>query len=240
LRDLIAHLGLAERCGYVRRALPIPAEAASHQFLYGNRPDAFTAGTLKHSLQLSGFPMLDAFSRSVVSADAKTAAVGAGDIAALRQYVAEGNKRLDAVNAITSNASCIVSDAVTGMICENTGLIQAGGNCYPNRRMAACLRDGEIILRYISYALLAGDASVLDDRCLNGLKETYIALGVPAQSAARAVAIMKASATAHIGETNTPANGGTKFRKMETTQGDCSALVAEAASYFDRVISAIA
>ena len=138
--------------------------------------------------------MLDAFSRSVVSADAKTAAVGAGDIAALRQYVAEGNKRLDAVNAITSNASCIVSDAVTGMICENTGLIQAGGNCYPNRRMAACLRDGEIVLRYISYALLAGDASVLDDRCLNGLTETYIALGVPTQSAARAVAIMKASA----------------------------------------------
>ena len=184
--------------------------------------------------------MLDAFSRSVVSADAKTAAVGAGDIAALRQYVAAGNKRLDAVNAITSNASCIVSDAVTGMICENTGLIQAGGNCYPNRRMAACLRDGEIVLRYISYALLAGDASVLDDRCLNGLKETYIALGVPTQSAARAVAIMKASATAHIGETNTPANGGSKFRKMETTQGDCSALVAEAASYFDRVISAVA
>jgi phycoerythrin beta chain len=54
------------------------------------------------------------------------------------------------------------------------------------------------------------------------------------------VAIMKASATAHIGETNTPANGGTKFRKMETIQGDCSALVAEAASYFDRVISAVA
>lgn len=57
--------------------------------------------------------------------------------------------------------------------------------------MAACLRDGEIVLRYISYALLAGDASVLDDRCLNGLKETYIALGVPTQSAGRAVAIMK-------------------------------------------------
>jgi len=90
-----------------------------------------------------------------------------------------------------------------------------------------------------SYALLAGDASVLDDRCLNGLKETYIALGVPTQSTARAVAIMKASATAHIGETNTPALGGKRFRKMETVQGDCSALVAEAASYFDRVISAL-
>ncbi|MCP9882804.1 class 1 C-phycoerythrin subunit beta [Cyanobium sp. Alchichica 3B3-8F6] len=185
--------------------------------------------------------MLDAFSRAVVSADSKTAPIGGGELAALRNYVTEGNKRLDAVNAITSNASCIVSDAVTGMICENTGLIQAGGNCYPNRRMAACLRDGEIVLRYVSYALLAGDASVLDDRCLNGLKETYIALGVPLQSAARAVAIMKAASTAHINETNTSGTNPveTRFRKMETTQGDCSALVAEAATYFDRVISGL-
>jgi phycoerythrin beta chain len=186
--------------------------------------------------------MLDAFSRAVVSADSKNAAIGGNELAGLRAYVAAGNKRLDAVNAISSNASCIVSDAVTGMICENTGLIQAGGNCYPNRRMAACLRDGEIVLRYISYALLAGDSSVLDDRCLNGLKETYIALGVPLQSAARAVGIMKASSTAHINETNTSGTNPdeTRFRKMETIQGDCSALVAEAASYFDRVASALA
>ena len=79
--------------------------------------------------------MLDAFSRTVVSADAETAPVGGSELADLRSYVRDGNKRLDAVNAITSNAYCIVSDAVTGMICENTGLIQAGGNCYPTRRM---------------------------------------------------------------------------------------------------------
>ena len=177
--------------------------------------------------------MLDAFSRSVVSADAKTAPVGGSDLAGLRTYVRDGNKRLDAVNAITSNASCIVSDAVTGMICENTGLIQAGGNCYPNRRMAACLRDGEIVLRYVSYALLAGDASVLQDRCLNGLRETYAALGVPTGSAARAVAIMKAAAGALITNTNSQA------KKMALTSGDCTNLAGEAASYFDMVISAI-
>jgi phycoerythrin beta chain len=162
-------------------------------------------------------------------------------LASLRSFIAEGNKRLDAVNAIASNASCIVSDAVAGMICENTGLIQAGGNCYPNRRMAACLRDGEIILRYISYALLAGDASVLDDRCLNGLKETYTALGVPLQSTARAVAIMKVSSSAHITQDNTEAAAGGRFNMMEApkVEGSCSALVAECASYFDRVISAL-
>ena len=90
--------------------------------------------------------MLDAFSRAVVTADTKTAPIGGADLGSLRNFIAEGNKRLDAVNAIASNASCCVSDAIAGMICENTGLIQAGGNCYPNRRMAACLRDGEIIL----------------------------------------------------------------------------------------------
>ena len=183
--------------------------------------------------------MLDAFSRAVVSADSKTACIGGDEISALKGFITEGNKRLDAVNAVASNASCIVSDAIAGMICENTGLIQAGGNCYPNRRMAACLRDGDIILRYVAYALLAGDASVLEDRCLNGLKETYAALGVPTTSTARAVGIMKASSVAHITGTNTEAQAGAKYKKNETAQGDCSSLANEAASYFDRVVAAV-
>ena len=67
----------------------------------------------------------------------------------------------------------------------------------------------------------------------------WIGYKVLEQSAARAGAIMKSAATALIGQTNTPASGGAKYRKMETTQGDCSALVSEAGSYFDRVIGAI-
>ena len=183
--------------------------------------------------------MLDAFSRAVVNADASTSVVS--DLSALKTYIAEGNRRLDAVNAIASNASCMVSDAIAGMICENGGLIQAGGNCYPNRRMAACLRDGEIVLRYVTYALLAGDASVLDDRCLNGLKETYAALGVPTTSTVRAVQIMKAQAAAHIKDEPSEKRAGAKLRKMGSpVVGDrCESLVAEASSYFDRVISAL-
>jgi len=183
--------------------------------------------------------MLDAFSRAVVSADASTSVVS--DLNALKAYIANGNRRLDAVNAIASNASCMVSDAVAGMICENQGLIQAGGNCYPNRRMAACLRDAEIILRYVTYALLAGDASVLDDRCLNGLKETYSALGVPTTSTVRAVQIMKAQAVAHIQDNPSEAFAGAKLRKMGTivVEDRCSSLVAEVSSYFDRIISAL-
>jgi len=176
--------------------------------------------------------MLDAFSRVVVSSDAKAAYIKGGDLQSLKSFISEGNKRLDSVNYIASNSSCIVSDAISGMICENPGLIAPGGNCYTNRRMAACLRDGEIILRYISYSLLAGDSSVLDDRCLNGLKETYIALGVPTASASRSVSIMKAAAVAFISNTASK-------RKVEVASGDCSALESEAAGYFDKVGSAI-
>ena len=68
--------------------------------------------------------MLDAFSRAVVAADASTSPIT--DLSSLKAFVAEGNRRLDAVNAIASNASCMVSDAIAGMICENQGLIQAG------------------------------------------------------------------------------------------------------------------
>ena len=187
----------------------------------------------KNSSQLL---MLDAFSRKAVSADSSGAFIGGGELASLKSFIADGNKRLDAVNAISSNAACIVSDAVAGICCENTGLTAPNGGVYTNRKMAACLRDGEIVLRYVSYALLAGDASVLQDRCLNGLRETYAALGVPTGSAARAVAIMKASACAHI--TNTNDTTGPK-RKMAVTAGDCSSLSGEAGSYFDAVISAI-
>ena len=103
--------------------------------------------------------------------------------------------------------------------------------------MAACLRDGEIILRYVSYALLAGDPSVLEDRCLNGLKETYLALGVPTSNAIRAVEIMKIATVAIMTETNT---GRKMFKGINSGSGaQCQDIASEAASYFDLVIEAL-
>ena len=54
-----------------------------------------------------------------------------GLLASIKEFIDKGNRRLDAVGSITSNASSIVSDAI-----------------------------------------LAGDASILNYHCLNGLKET--------------------------------------------------------------------
>jgi phycocyanin beta chain len=172
--------------------------------------------------------MFDAFAKVVSQADARGDYLSAGQIDALSAMVADGNKRMDVVNRITSNASAIVANAARALFAEQPTLIAPGGNAYTSRRMAACLRDMEIILRYVTYAIYAGDSSVLDDRCLNGLKETYLALGTPGASVAVGVQKMKDAALAIAGDTNS------------ITRGDCSALMAEVASYFDKAAGSIA
>jgi len=172
--------------------------------------------------------MLDAFAKVVSQADAQGAFLSMEQLDALTNVVKDGNKRMDAVNRITSNASSIVTNAARALFEEQPQLIAPGGNAYTHRRMAACLRDMEIILRYVTYAAIAGDSSVLDDRCLNGLRETYQALGTPGSSVAAGVAKMKEAA---IAAANDP-NGITK--------GDCSQLMSEIAGYFDRAAAAVA
>nr|AAC25586.2 beta-phycocyanin [Synechocystis sp. PCC 9413] len=171
--------------------------------------------------------MLDAFTKVVAQADARGDYLSGSQIDALQAMVKDGNKRIDAVNRITGNASAIVANAARALFAEQPQLIAPGGNAYTSRRMAACLRDMEIILRYVTYAIFTGDASVLEDRCLNGLRETYLALGTPGSSVAVGVQKMKEAAI----EIANDRNG--------ITQGDCSALMSEIAGYFDRAAAAV-
>jgi phycocyanin beta chain len=172
--------------------------------------------------------MFDVFTRVVSQADARGELLSTSQLDALSATVADGMKRLDAVNRITGSASAIVANAARSLFAEQPQLIAPGGNAYTNRRMAACLRDMEIILRYVTYATFTGDASVLEDRCLNGLRETYVALGVPGASVAAGVQKMKEAAIAIAND------------RVGITQGDCSSLMAEIAGYFDRAAEYVA
>jgi phycocyanin beta chain len=171
--------------------------------------------------------MLDAFTKVVSQADNQGQLVSDSQIDALMAVVKDGAKRTDVVNRITSNSSAIVTNAARALFEEQPQLIAPGGNAYTSRRVSACIRDLDIILRYVTYAVFLGDASVLDDRCLNGLRETYVALGVPTASMANGIAKMRDAAIAIANDRN------------GITQGDCSALISEVASYFDRAAAAI-
>lgn len=172
--------------------------------------------------------VLDAFTKVIAQADTRGEYLSDDQIDALLAIVKDGNKRVDIVNRISSNASTIVANAARDLFAEQPQLIAPGGNAYTSRRAAACLRDLEIILRYVTYAIYAGDVSVLDDRALNGLRETYLALGTPGASVAVGIQKLK---EASIALANDP-NG--------VTRGDCSNLISELSSYFDRAAAAVA
>ncbi|MBC7823291.1 MAG: allophycocyanin subunit beta [Candidatus Parcubacteria bacterium] len=109
----------------------------------------------------------------------------------LKSYFETGMARVQAAGVINSNAAAIVKQAGLRLFDELPELIRPGGNAYTTRRYAACLRDMDYYLRYASYALVAGDTDVLDERVLEGLRETYNSLGVPSGPTVRGIQIMK-------------------------------------------------
>jgi phycobilisome core component len=119
---------------------------------------------------------------------------------ALKAYFATGTARVKAAAVINTNAAAIVKQAGSALFDEVPELIRAGGNAYTTRRYAACLRDMGYYLRYASYALVAGDTDVLDERVLEGLRETYNSLGVPIGPTVRGIQIMKDIVKAQVAE----------------------------------------
>jgi phycobilisome core component len=109
----------------------------------------------------------------------------------LKAYFQSGTDRVTAAAVINANSANIVQKAGAQLFEEIPELIRPGGNAYTTRRYSACLRDMDYYLRYASYALVAGDMTVLDERVLQGLRETYNSLGVPIGPTMRGVQIMK-------------------------------------------------
>lgn len=109
----------------------------------------------------------------------------------LKSYFESGTQRIKVANIINANSPDLVKNASRQLFEEVPELIRAGGNAYTTRRYSACLRDMDYYLRYASYSLVAGDNSVLDERVLQGLKETYNSLSVPIGPTVRGIQIMK-------------------------------------------------
>lgn len=135
--------------------------------------------------------MRDAVTTLIRNYDATGRYLDRDALDSLKSYFTSGMARAQAVTTITANAAQIVKSAGTTLFAQQPELIRPGGNAYTTRRYAACLRDMDYYLRYASYALVAGDTDVLDERVLNGLRETYNSLGVPIGPTVAGIQIMK-------------------------------------------------
>jgi len=119
-------------------------------------------------------------------------------IDSLKSYFESGTARIQAAAAINSNAAALVKQSGMKLFEELPELIRPGGNAYTTRRYAACLRDMDYYLRYATYALVAGNTNVLDERVLQGLRETYNSLGVPISPTVRGIQILKDMVKAQV------------------------------------------
>ncbi|MBD1906200.1 allophycocyanin subunit beta [Funiculus sociatus GB2-A5] len=135
--------------------------------------------------------MRDAITNLIKNYDVSGRYLDRNAVDSLKSYFQTGTARVQAAAAINANSASIVKQAGSQLFEELPELIRPGGNAYTTRRYAACLRDMDYYLRYASYALVAGDTNVLDERVLQGLRETYNSLGVPIGPTVRGIQIMK-------------------------------------------------
>nr|QCI07192.1 Allogcyanin beta 18 subunit [Hypnea pannosa] len=109
----------------------------------------------------------------------------------IQNYFSNAFNRIKVIEIINSKSSKIVREAGARLYNEQPELLRPGGNSYTTRRYAACLRDIEYYLRYASYAIIAGDINILNERVLDGLKETYNSLSVPIGPTIRSIKILE-------------------------------------------------
>jgi len=142
--------------------------------------------------------MQDAITTLINSSDMQGKYLDDASLENLQNYFRSGEVRAKAAMTISANAATIVT-RTTAKALLYTDITAPGGNMYTCRRYAACVRDMDYFLRYATYAMLAGDPSILDERVLNGLRETYNSLGVPVGATVRAIQAMKEVTTELIG-----------------------------------------
>ena len=146
----------------------------------------------------------------------------------IQEFVNTANTRLDAINSITTNSHAIAADAVTAMICENEDSLNSNNSINTTSKMSVCLRDGEIILRYVTYLLITNDESILEKSCLKDLKNTYLSLGVPIPNAIKVVELIR---DATISDIKTTMNLTAENKII------MSNLINETRIYFEKIVN---
>ncbi len=142
--------------------------------------------------------MQDAITNVINQSDVQGLYLDDSSIGRLQQYFSSGELRVRAAATIGANSAAIIKEAVAKTLLYSD-ITRPGGNMYTTRRYAACIRDLDYYLRYATYAMLAGDTSILDERVLNGLKETYNSLGVPISATVQSIQAIKETAASLVG-----------------------------------------
>ena len=161
--------------------------------------------------------MQDAITNVINKSDVQGLYLDTASMSNLESYFASGELRVRAAATISANASAIIRDAVAKALLYSD-ITRPGGNAYGEEMTATCLRDMDYYLRLVTYGIVSGDVTPIEEIGVIGAKELYRSLGTPLEAMAEAVREMKTVA-------------------MGLLTGDDAA---EAGTYFDYVVGALA
>jgi len=152
-----------------------------------------------------------------LTADAEARYLSPGELDRIKGFVTSGERRLRIAQTLTESRERIVKQAGDKLFQKRPDVVSPGGNAYGEEMTATCLRDMDYYLRLITYGVVAGDVTPIEEIGLVGVREMYKSLGTDIGAVAQSVREMKEVATSMM----SPEDAG------------------EAGSYFDYVIGAM-
>jgi allophycocyanin alpha subunit len=155
--------------------------------------------------------------KSIVNADAEARYLSPGELDRIKSFVTSGASRLRIAQTLTESRERIVKQAGDRLFQKRPDVVSPGGNAYGEEMTATCLRDMDYYLRLVTYGVVAGDVTPIEEIGLVGVREMYKSLGTPIDAVAQSVREMKEVACGMMSADD----------------------AAEAGSYFDYVIGGL-
>ncbi|MBE9211418.1 MAG: allophycocyanin [Richelia sp. RM2_1_2] len=133
--------------------------------------------------------------KSIVNADAEARYLSPGELDRIKSFATGGERRLRVAQMLTENRERIVKQAGDQLFQKRPDVVSPGGNAYGQEMTATCLRDMDYYLRLVTYGIVAGDVTPIEEIGIVGVREMYKSLGTPIDAVAEGVRAMKNVAT---------------------------------------------
>ena len=117
--------------------------------------------------------------KSIVNADAEARYLSPGELDRIKGFVSSGERRLRIAQTLTESRERIVKQAGDQLFQKRPYVVSPGGNAYGEQMTATCLRDLDYYLRLVTYGVVSGDVTPIEEIGLVGVKEMYNSLGTP-------------------------------------------------------------
>jgi allophycocyanin alpha subunit len=129
--------------------------------------------------------------KAIVNADAEARYLSPGELDRIKSFVTTGERRLRIAQVLTENRERIVKQAGDQLFQKRPDVVSPGGNAYGTELTATCLRDLDYYLRLVTYGIVAGDVTPIEEIGIVGVREMYRSLGTPIEGVAEGVRGLK-------------------------------------------------